>query len=103
MMGDPVALYAPEKTTPEQLDALREKYNLNAPMHERYVSYLNSLLHGDLGYSKQANLPVSEAIQIKFMATLELSLIAFMLAVIFSIPLGIFASTKHNKLSLIHI
>ncbi len=97
MMGDPVALYATEKTTPEQLDALREKHNLDAPMHERYVSYLNSLLHGDLGYSKQANLPVSEAIQIKFMATLELSLIAFMLAVIFSIPLGIFASTKHNK------
>ena len=97
MMGDPVALYATEKTTPDQLDALRDKHNLNAPVYERYVSYLNSLLHGDLGYSRQANLPVLDAIKIKFMATLELSLIAFILAVAFSIPLGIFASTKHNK------
>ena len=40
---------------------------------------------------------VSEAVQIKFAATLELSILAFIIAVATAIPLGIFSSVRHNR------
>ena len=92
MMGDPAAPYMTEKTSPEERDRIIEQHNLDAPLPERYVTYLSNLLHGEWGFSKTINMDVSEAVQIKFAATLELSILAFIIAVATAIPLGIFSS-----------
>lgn len=97
MMGDPLAPYITEKTTEEQAEALIEKYNLDAPLHIQYVTYLQSIIKFDWGYSKTIEQPVSEALREKFAATLELSILAFIVAVGTAIPLGIFSSIRHNR------
>ena len=96
-MGDPAAPYMTEKTTPEQRDKIIEQHNLDAPLPERYITYLSNILHGEWGFSKTINKDVSEAVKLKFAATLELSIMAFIIAVATAIPLGIFASVKHNR------
>jgi len=95
-MGDPAAPYMTEKTTLEQRDLIIEQHNLDAPLPERYITYLSNILHGEWGFSKTINMDVSEAVKLKFAATLELSILAFIIAVATAIPLGIFASVRHN-------
>ncbi len=96
-MGDPAAPYMTEKTTPDQREKIIEQHNLDAPLPERYVTYLSNLLHGEWGFSKTINMDVSEAVKQRFAATLELSILAFIIAVATAIPLGIFASVRHNR------
>ncbi|MDP6846053.1 MAG: ABC transporter permease subunit [Candidatus Poseidoniia archaeon] len=97
LMGDPVAPYVTEKSTPEQIEELRKLHNLDKSLPVRYFTYINNLLHGEWGYSQTINQPVSDAIVLKFAATLELSLLAFAVAVATALPLGIFSSVKHNR------
>ena len=97
LMGDPVAPYVTEKSTPEQIEELRKLHNLDKSLPVRYFTYINNLLHGEWGYSQTINQPVSDAIVMKFAATLELSLLAFAVAVLTALPLGIFSSVKHNR------
>ncbi|HIG63668.1 MAG: hypothetical protein CXT74_05050 [Methanobacteriota archaeon] len=97
LMGDPVAPYVTEKSTPEQIEELRKLHNLDKSLSVRYFTYINNLLHGEWGYSQTINQPVSDAIVLKFAATLELSLLAFAVAVLTALPLGIFSSVKHNR------
>ena len=97
LMGDPVAPYVTEKSTPEQIEELRKLHNLDKSLPVRYITYINNLLHGEWGYSQPINQPVSDAIVMKFAATLELSLLAFAVAVLTALPLGIFSSVKHNR------
>jgi len=97
MMGDPLAPYITEKTTEEQAEELRKKYNLDEPLHVQYVTYLQSVVKFDWGFSETIKQPVSDAMREKFAATLELSILAFVLAVCTAIPLGIFSSVRHNR------
>ena len=97
LMGDPVAPYVTEKSTPEQIEELRKLHNLDKSLPVRYFTYINNLLHGEWGYSQTINQPVSDAIVMKFAATLELSLLAFAVAVLTALPLGIFSSVRHNR------
>ena len=96
-MGDPLAPYVTEKTTPEQYEVLAEKHGLNDPIQVQYVTYLRSIITFDWGYSKVINQDVSDALRDKFAATLELSILAFIVAVATAIPLGIFSSIRQNR------
>ena len=97
-MGDPAAGYTNDRMSEEQIQEIEEKYNLNDPVHMRYLAYLNGLLHGDLGYSESVNMPVTEAIKLKFSATIELALLALMISVLSALPLGVYAANHHNRL-----
>ena len=97
MMGDPLAPYITEKTTEEQAAALRIKHNLDEPLPVQYVTYLRNIMTFEWGFSKTINQPVADAVREKFAATLELSILAFVVAVGTAIPLGIFSSVRHNR------
>ena len=97
MMGDPLAPYITEKTTEEQAAALRIKHNLDEPLRVQYVTYLRNIMTFEWGFSKTINQPVADAVREKFAATLELSILAFVVAVGTAIPLGIFSSVRHNR------
>ncbi len=96
-MGDPLAPYVTEKTTPEQYEILEEKHGVNDPIQVQYVTYLRNVITFDWGYSKVINQDVSDALRDKFAATLELSILAFIVAVGTAIPLGIFSSIRQNR------
>ena len=96
-MGDPLAPYVTEKTTPEQYAELIDKHNLDEPIQYQYVTYLRNIITFEWGYSKVINQDVSEAMPEKFAATLELSILAFIVSVATAIPLGIFSSIRQNR------
>jgi len=79
------------------MDALRKKYGLDKPFLYQFASYLNHLLHGDLGYSIREKRPVNEMVAATLPISLQLGIAATFFAALIGIPLGIMAATRHNS------
>src|SRR5437763_272349 len=73
------------------------KWGLDLPLWERYLIFLQRVLHGDLGISIASQRPVLQDIRDFAPATLELASIAFLLALIIGIPLGIMAAVRRDS------
>jgi peptide/nickel transport system permease protein len=99
LVGNPAAVYIDERCAQSNacVDAVMERYGFNQPVPVQYIRYLQGLLSGDLGYSRTARLPVTEAIQKKFPATFELASASMILAVVLGIPLGVVSATRRNR------
>ena len=78
--------------------AAREELGLDDPLPVQYINYLKDLLHGDLGINYSTRQPVSLELATYVPATVELVLLAFVLAIIIGIPLGIYSAKKKNRL-----
>src|SRR3954469_734532 len=61
-LGDPAAILAGDNATPEQLERIRASLGLNEPLYAQFVTWINKLLHGDLGVSLISNVPVLKMI-----------------------------------------
>ncbi|HZW04530.1 MAG TPA: ABC transporter permease [Anaerolineaceae bacterium] len=99
--GDPVtAQYGLKlaEADPVRIERLREELGLNDPIMVQYVRYLGNLLKGDFGISLTTRTPVLTEIAARFPATLELTLAAMLIVIVFSIPLGIAAALKRGSL-----
>ncbi|HVA66604.1 MAG TPA: ABC transporter permease [Elusimicrobiota bacterium] len=86
---------------PRQLSALNEvilKYGLNKPMPVQYWIWLKQVLHGNLGYSETAKMPVAVAIRAFFPATFELTLVSFIPILLIGIYFGTLSAVKKDKL-----
>jgi len=93
--GDPVAIRAGERSmSPAARAALIEKYNLDAPLHEQYVTYLGNLLEGDLGESYRQNREVSKIYLDLYPNTVRLAVAAIVVEVIIGIAAGIISAIK---------
>ncbi|MBB3937602.1 ABC transporter permease [Aureimonas phyllosphaerae] len=95
--GDPILALAGEERDPATLDFLREKYRLNDPIIWQYVYWLGDLLRGDLGISLRTNQPVTELILEKLPVTIQLAVLAMILAMAIGIPAGILAAVRKNS------
>jgi len=71
------SLYIKDPRQLSQLDAVIEKYGLRKPVYVQYGLWLKQVVHGELGYSETAKMPVAQAVKAFFPATLELTLISF--------------------------
>ncbi len=83
---------------PSVMDALDRKYGLNLPWHEQYISWITDFIKLDFGPSyryvdRDVNAIVSDGIG----TTVQLGLMAFAVAVLIGIPLGVLAALGHNK------
>jgi peptide/nickel transport system permease protein len=95
---DPVmTILGPNHSSPENIAAMRELMGLDQSMPVQFVHYLGQLLKGDLGFSYHAGNPVSQVLVTRFPATFELTTFAFILMVLFSLPLGIISGYYRNK------
>jgi peptide/nickel transport system permease protein len=92
--GDPVLAMAGEERDPETLAFLREKYRLNDPIPVQYLTWLGNLLQGDLGISLRTNQPVLELIAQKLPVTIQLAIMAMIIAVAIGIPMGVLSAVK---------
>jgi peptide/nickel transport system permease protein len=90
--GDPALVMLGETASQQDVDALRERLGLDRPLLEQYTGFLRSVARGDFGTSLRTNQPVTEAILERLPATLELAGAAMLVAICFSIPLGIAAA-----------
>jgi len=92
--GDPVLALAGESRSPELLEFLREKYRLNDPLYVQYFTWIGNALRGDLGVSLRTQQPVTELIAQKLPVTLQLAVMALIIAVVIGIPAGIISAYR---------
>lgn len=87
--GDPVRAALGPTAPAELVESMRESLGLNDPLWQQYVSYLQGLLTGDLGTSIVTRVPVTDIIAQRLPATASLALLAFLVAVVFALPVGV--------------
>ena len=97
MPGDPVALALGEQATPAQRAAMRAELGLDEPLHVRYVLYVSGVLQGDLGISIVTKRPVLEDLRHALPASLELTTVAIIIAILVGVPLGVTAAVHANR------
>lgn len=81
--------------SPEQIAAIEEEYGLNKSIPERYADWLVHAVQGDFGISYQYNTPVTELVAERMQVTAGLGVVAIVLILTVSLPLGIFIA-KHE-------
>ena len=82
----------------EEIEALKQQFGLDQPVHIQYLRWVQSLLHGKLGLSLEYQRPNTELISERLGLTLVLALSAFVFTWIVAIPLGIYSATHRNTL-----
>ena len=96
--GDPVLLMSGERSLPAERHAeLLKQFGFDRPMWEQYLDYLGNLLQGDFGISLKTKVPVLQEFFTLFPATIELSLAAMIIAVLFGIPAGVIAAVRRGS------
>jgi peptide/nickel transport system permease protein len=95
--GDPVGLAAGPGATPQQLETLRQAYGMDKPLPIQYLQYMLNVLHGDLGRSMMSGHSVWDDLRIFFPNTLQLVVIAMLVALVIGIPLGVVAAVWRDK------
>lgn len=89
-----------EKATAKQVQAMEQKYGLDKPLFEQYLSYLGRLLRFDLGDSyKRIGYTVNQILGEKFPVSAKLGAVAILLSVLVGIPTGVLAAFKRNKVA----
>jgi dipeptide transport system permease protein len=97
--GDPVLLLLGERgASPEVMAQMRSDLGLDRPLLIQYGSFLKGAIQGDLGSSLVTKKAVWEEFRELFPATLELGLLALIVAVVFGIPLGMLAAAYRQRL-----
>ena len=79
---------AGEYENPQVIAALRLKYHLDEPVPVQYALWVKDILHGDLGASLRTDVPVTTLIAQKLPVTLQLAVMAMIIAVGIGVPLG---------------
>jgi len=83
---------------PETIAALRAQYGLDKPLPLRYVSWLSSLVHGEMGFSFAYNSPVVPLLLVRAGNTLLLTITSTLLAWAIALPLGTWSAERMGRL-----
>jgi peptide/nickel transport system permease protein len=97
--GGPVSAILGERQTPERRAALEAALGLDQPLPVQYLRFLERAVQGNFGVSTKV-LPGEDALQIfldRLPATIELSFLALMLAIVLGIPLGYLAARRRGS------
>lgn len=96
--GDPlINLSGQINASPEQLALISDQYQHSNNFLIQYWSYLSHVFNGDWGLSMASQSPIILEIVNLLPATIELSIVALILAMFFGIPIGFIAAIKHRK------
>ncbi len=94
--GDPALAISGEGRDPAANAAIRARYGLDEPIPIQYVRWATFALQGDLGTSIRTRQPVAAEILSRIPTTLELALLAALIAVAIGLPLGIIAAVRRQ-------
>lgn len=95
--GDPASALLGSDATNEQIAALRSQLHLDQPLPVQFVDYLVNVTHGNLGVSLKTGRPVLDEIAERLPATLELTVLATLLALVIGIPLGVWSAVQQGR------
>jgi peptide/nickel transport system permease protein len=96
LAGDPVAGLVQPDWTREQVESLRQRLGYDRPLWVQYADFLSGAVGGDLGSSYRQFRPVFDLLVERLPATLELTGVAFGLAVLIGIPAGVLAAVRRD-------
>lgn len=92
--GDPAAFILGVQATPEELARVRVAMGLDRPIHVQFFQWFWNVIQGDLGVSYISRKPVNELIFVRFPATLQLTLLSMLIALVIGIPAGVISATR---------
>lgn len=96
-VGDPVSIMLGQDYTEAQRQALVHQLGLDQPFFVQYGRFLWTMLHGNFGISYRLAQPVGSLIAERLPATLELAIVASVLAFAVGVPLGVYAGIQPNS------
>lgn len=96
--GDPIMILLGEDAHPDDYQRLIELYGFDRSLPEQYFSWLSRAVRGDFGQSIRQGVPVSQLLFERMGATIELAVVAVIIAVSVAIPLGVLAALKRGTL-----
>jgi len=96
--GDPAAVAAGPNASPQQVELLRQRMQLDMPLPDQFMRWVANLARFDLGVSIFSNQPVSRLIGQRLEPTLLLALTAMLVAVAIAVPAGTLAAWKADSL-----
>jgi len=94
--GDPAAILAGDNATPERLERIRTSLGLNEPLYVQFFTWIDRLLHGDLGVSLISNVPVMHMISNRIEPTISIALSTIVVSILIAVPLGVIAAWKRG-------
>ena len=83
----------------DQLDKLKEELGLNRPLYAQYGYWMWDIVRGDLGTSIWYKIPVWDELQNRFIVTIELAVIAIIMAFVVAVPLGVISAVKQDSVT----
>lgn len=96
-VGDPVVFLLGQDATPAQMLKLRADLGLDRPFFVQFWHFLANAAQGEFGLSLRQGAKVSRLIAERFPATLELALVAAVLALVLGIPMGVYAALRRGS------
>ena len=97
LSGDSIDALVGDQASPEVIAHYREKFGLDRPLWQQYLSYLAGIAQGDFGLSLSDQRPAVELIAGALPHTLRLGLTAFVVGLLLGVSLGIVAALNRNK------
>jgi peptide/nickel transport system permease protein len=97
--GDPAAYMLGLNAEPATVAALRHQLGLDAPLLQRYLSWIAGFFTGDFGLSYTYRVPVGELIADRLWVSVPLALMALALSILIAFPVGIVAAAKRNSVT----
>jgi peptide/nickel transport system permease protein len=94
---DPAVLAAGENASPAQIEEVRQHFGFDEPLPQQFIHYLRDVVRGDLGISLYTQQPIADDLLARSPATLELTIVAVLLAALIGIPLGVIAAVHRNS------
>ncbi len=95
--GDIAQLIAGVNSTPEQVEAIRERLGLNQSLPAQYLDWIGGVFRGDLGSSLLTGSSVASELAEKARVTVPLGVMALTIAVLFSVPLGVLSAMRRGR------
>ena len=95
-VGDPVVFLLGQDATAEQIRELRADLGLDQAFFVQFWHFLANAVQGEFGLSLRQGAKVSRLIAERFPATLELAMVAALLALLVGIPMGVYAALKRG-------
>ena len=96
-VGDPVVSLLGQDARPEQITALRADLGLDKPFFVQFGHFLVNAAQGEFGLSLRQGAKVSRLIAERFPATLELALVAALMALAIGVPMGVYAALRRGS------
>lgn len=77
---------------------VKEKLGLDAPIYTQYGHWISNVFHGDLGNSLWTNRPVTQILAERLPVSLELGIMAIIIGLVIAIPIGIFSAIRQDTI-----